>query len=156
MRINPVYILYIILYRYYIFICLYIHIYISSLKWIFKVRSLNDKRDFTRQKKYLNTKSMIYFFSYCQCIIINNINIITKQNIILIPELERNLLNFAVWRKRVWIVLSIVSLLLGPLKLIYVYNGIVKNDPHKMIYTRSICTLLYINFDGLYIIMNSP
>ena len=44
----------------------------------------------------------------------------------------------------------------GPLKLIYVYNGIREKWSRIKWYTRSICTLLYINFDGLYIIMNSP
>ena len=42
----------------------------------------------------------------------------------------------------------------GPLKLIYVYNGIREKWSRIKWYTRSICTLLYINFDGLYIIMN--
>ena len=44
----------------------------------------------------------------------------------------------------------------GPLKLTYVYNGIREKWSRIKWYTRSICTLLYINFDGLYIIMNSP
>ena len=44
----------------------------------------------------------------------------------------------------------------GPSKMTYVYNGIRVKWSRKKWYTRSICTLLYINFDGLYIIMNSP
>ena len=38
----------------------------------------------------------------------------------------------------------------------YVYNGILEKWSRIKWYTRSICTQLYINFDGLYIIMNSP
>ena len=45
---------------------------------------------------------------------------------------------------------------LGPSKMTYVYNGICVKWSRIKWYTRSICTLLYINFDGLYIIMNSP
>ena len=44
----------------------------------------------------------------------------------------------------------------GPSKMTYVYNGIRVKWSRIKWYTRSICTLLYINFDGLYIIMNSP
>ena len=39
----------------------------------------------------------------------------------------------------------------GPSKMTYVYNGIRVKWSRKKWYTRSICTLLYINFDGLYI-----
>ena len=42
----------------------------------------------------------------------------------------------------------------GPSKMTYVYNGIRVKWSRIKWYTR--CTLLYINFDGLYIIMNSP
>ena len=45
---------------------------------------------------------------------------------------------------------------MGPSKMTYVYNGIRVKWSRIKWYTRSICTLLYINFDGLYIIMNSP
>ena len=45
---------------------------------------------------------------------------------------------------------------MGPSKMTYVYNGIRVKWSRIKWYTRSICTLLYMNFDGLYIIMNSP
>ena len=49
-----------------------------------------------------------------------------------------------------------LPLLSGPSKMTYVYNGIRVKWSRIKWFTRSICTLLYINFDGLYIIMNSP
>ena len=53
-------------------------------------------------------------------------------------------------------VVGLPSVDTGPSKMTYVYNGIRVKWSHIKWYTRSICTLLYMNFDGLYIIMNSP